>query len=461
GDVFDQVCTGVAAAHAVSIIHRDLKPENIILCQREDRILVKILDFGIARVDARSGQSRTGFGLGTIAYMAPEQAVGAQSQIAPATDVFALGVILAEMLSLCPYPSRELGVNEPWWALIMRDEGIARSRLASLCGHVPAAVRDVVITALRREPIKRYDVAGNMRRAFRASLSGAPPANAAATPATALHGGNMESRTMPLPAPPAQRAAVASDAPGGSVAGATVPTPAPASVLPQRRAMRVAGSVMGLGCMVVLAFAARRSFAPGRPSTESAEVLPAISLAPSSASSPVSLSATAAPSASSDTSSPAASAATAAPSASSDTPPPVAPRTNEGTAPAVAESTGESGQPQARATNPVTATNPVLPKGVAGEFDRAAASTTLDAAAATAKSCGRTDGPTGTGTISVTFDPSGRATSAQVQGPPFAGTAVGACINEVFHRTARAPPFRGSPVVVTRAFMVPWRPDSL
>ena len=100
-----------------------------------------------------------------------------------------------------------------------------------------------------------------------------------------------------------------------------------------------------------------------------------------------------------------------------------------------------------------TATAEAPPAEGGKEFNRGAASSALGAAAGAAKSCKTPDGPTGTGKVKVTFAPSGNVTSAQVQGPPFAGTSVGGCVAGVF-RGARVSPFDGSPVSVTKSFTI-------
>lgn len=92
------VCRALEVAHRAGVIHRDLKPENLFLVRGADgRELCKVLDFGVAKV---TGENPTmpGTLMGTARYMAPEQIAGG-SAVSPATDIFALGVILFECLT--------------------------------------------------------------------------------------------------------------------------------------------------------------------------------------------------------------------------------------------------------------------------------------------------------------------------------------------------------------------------
>jgi len=93
-----QLLAGVAHAHAQGIIHRDLKPDNLILADADglpDH--VRILDFGLAKL--RDGPAMTsGLAIGTPSYMSPEQ-TGAPGEIDGRTDIYAIGVVLHEMLA--------------------------------------------------------------------------------------------------------------------------------------------------------------------------------------------------------------------------------------------------------------------------------------------------------------------------------------------------------------------------
>ena len=104
--LFLQVCAAVQAAHQRLVVHRDLKPSNVFVVEEGGRPLVKLLDFGIAKVLTEGGEEEaltaTGERLLTPAYAAPEQVTG--GVVTAATDVYALGVLLYELLTgLRPY----------------------------------------------------------------------------------------------------------------------------------------------------------------------------------------------------------------------------------------------------------------------------------------------------------------------------------------------------------------------
>ncbi|MCA9132450.1 MAG: serine/threonine protein kinase [Planctomycetales bacterium] len=102
--IFLMVCQGIEHAHQKGVIHGDIKPSNILIGGREAPSLPKIIDFGLATVvsepDAFSrGRDRCGRILGTLHYMSPEQAHGLTADVDPRSDIFALGVLLFELLT--------------------------------------------------------------------------------------------------------------------------------------------------------------------------------------------------------------------------------------------------------------------------------------------------------------------------------------------------------------------------
>ena len=93
-----QIAEALSAAHRKGIVHRDLKPSNIMVNARHDLV---IMDFGVAwRIGSNDERlTKTGFFLGTPAYMSPEQVAGDRELIGPASDTYSLGVILYELLT--------------------------------------------------------------------------------------------------------------------------------------------------------------------------------------------------------------------------------------------------------------------------------------------------------------------------------------------------------------------------
>jgi len=156
-----QILSAVAHAHTRGLIHRDLKPENMILAHggRGGTERVKVLDFGIAKIQAESGnadlgQTRAGIVLGTPRYMAPEQLHSAP--VTAATDVYALGVLLFEMLAGHP----PFDASSTFVLLSMH----ARDPVPPLPAHVPEAVWHVVARAMAKEPVHRFADAAEMAR---------------------------------------------------------------------------------------------------------------------------------------------------------------------------------------------------------------------------------------------------------------------------------------------------------
>ena len=171
-DIVLATARGVAAAHARGIVHRDLKPENVIRTEAG----VKILDFGIAHVDrgtvAMTTLTGAGMMVGTPGYMAPEQLRG--EPVDARTDIFALGVLLYELLTGRP-PFGRGATPSVVVAVIEREP----QPVAERTPEVPLAVTQIVATALAKNPAARYQHAGALVAALetaRLSLLGVAPA---------------------------------------------------------------------------------------------------------------------------------------------------------------------------------------------------------------------------------------------------------------------------------------------
>ncbi len=137
------------AAHQRGVIHRDLKPANVLLTA--DGTL-KITDFGLAkRLDDDSGQTKSGAILGTPSYMAPEQAQGRLQDIGPATDVYALGAILYELLTGRP-PFRAATALDT----VLQVLSVEPVPPTQLQPGVPRDLETVCLKCLHKEPKKRY-----------------------------------------------------------------------------------------------------------------------------------------------------------------------------------------------------------------------------------------------------------------------------------------------------------------
>src|SRR6185503_1119619 len=98
------VCEGVQHAHQKGVIHRDLKPSNVLVTVQGDRAVPKIIDFGVAKaatqpLTARTLYTELGAVIGTPEYMSPEQAEMTGGDVDTRTDVYALGVMLYELLT--------------------------------------------------------------------------------------------------------------------------------------------------------------------------------------------------------------------------------------------------------------------------------------------------------------------------------------------------------------------------
>ena len=168
-NVMRQVGRTLEVAHEKGIIHRDLKPENIMLRHSGDgEVQVKVIDFGIAKVKnsvvAPSTPTGEG-GAGTPIYMSPEQLCG--QRVTPASDVYALGVIIYEMLT----GALPFNPETAYQLLVMQQEGV-RVPPKNLRPALPGAAQRVLHKALAFEPKDRYQRAREFGDAMARALLG-------------------------------------------------------------------------------------------------------------------------------------------------------------------------------------------------------------------------------------------------------------------------------------------------
>jgi serine/threonine-protein kinase len=166
-DLVAQVADGLAFAHARDIVHRDIKPSNIMVTVAEDRLVAKVMDFGIARAPSSKVKTQTGMIVGSPRYMSPEQVIG--KNIGPRSDVFSLGVVLYEMLTgIAPFDADTV-------SSIMYQTVHVREELASKANaEVPPPLDEIVAKALAKNPDERYATMKDFYRALRETLKTLP-----------------------------------------------------------------------------------------------------------------------------------------------------------------------------------------------------------------------------------------------------------------------------------------------
>ena len=145
-DIVIQVLRGLAYAHEHGIVHRDIKPSNIMVVRDG---LVKITDFGIARMESSSVRTQTGMVLGSPKYMSPEQVLG--KSIDQRSDIFSVGVMLYEMLTDQP-PFIGDTIN----AVMHQTINVAPPPPSTLNREVPVILNFIVAKALAKAMIDRY-----------------------------------------------------------------------------------------------------------------------------------------------------------------------------------------------------------------------------------------------------------------------------------------------------------------
>jgi serine/threonine-protein kinase len=154
-----QICSALDFAHREGVVHRDVKPANVMLVQNRGGDVVKLLDFGVAKVMGQT--TLEGAVVGTVEYMAPEQISGAH--LDGRCDIYALGAVLYRMLSGAPL-FRADGVA----AMMQRHLSTAPEPLRVRAAHLPEELERVVHRALAKRPEDRYTRMSELADALRA-----------------------------------------------------------------------------------------------------------------------------------------------------------------------------------------------------------------------------------------------------------------------------------------------------
>ena len=161
-----QAADALQHAHDSGVIHRDIKPGNLMLDAEGN---VYVADFGLARLEADAGVTMTGDVVGTLRYMSPEQALAKRAVVDHRTDVYSLGATLYELLTLRPVFSGS--DRQEILRKIADVEPVSPRRIAST---IPRDLETIVLKAISKESVERYDTAAAMADDLRRLLADEP-----------------------------------------------------------------------------------------------------------------------------------------------------------------------------------------------------------------------------------------------------------------------------------------------
>lgn len=174
-DYLAQVLAALAYAHAHGVVHRDLKPANIMVLSGG---LVKLMDFGIAKIVADRKLTQTGRTVGSLYYMSPEQIQGALD-LDPRSDLYSLGVTLYEAVT----GARPFQGDSEYSIMAAHLQGSPAPPL-QVSPNLPQALNDVILLALEKDPARRFQTADAFRSALLSVVQPQPAVSEPPPPAT-------------------------------------------------------------------------------------------------------------------------------------------------------------------------------------------------------------------------------------------------------------------------------------
>ena len=197
-DIAIQTATALSAAHAKGIVHRDLKPDNLFLLPDESRqsgLRVKVLDFGIAKLrgdmNGTAAKTQSGSLMGTPPYMSPEQCRGLPDEIDERTDIYALGIILYQLL--CGAPPF---VSQGWGEIVLMHLTQAPEPPRARNPEIPADVEAIILRALEKDRAARFASMIQICQALQATTKNATAKDATAKNAATVPSGG--TKLMPV-----------------------------------------------------------------------------------------------------------------------------------------------------------------------------------------------------------------------------------------------------------------------
>jgi serine/threonine-protein kinase len=238
--IMSTICDAVAYAHQRGMIHRDLKPANVMLNTSEQPIL---MDFGVAKMLGGTHHTATGDVIGTVSYMAPEQARGERPD--ERADIYSLGVMLFELVT-----GRRPFEADSAVSIMMKHLMEPVPDILQIKSDAPRSLITVIERALAKSPADRYQTAADMATAIRAALKMESPTDA-----------------RQYTAPAASPAAAPRPASEGVTEVAQAARPAKAPRSPLRYAVAGVAGILAVATLILLATSSQ----PGTPALPPAE----------------------------------------------------------------------------------------------------------------------------------------------------------------------------------------------